>query len=73
MPHCTATFKRLVMRIADDLAGGADRSSPVAARSNSPRVEPVPWPMTGASAKNRSDFCQNSSRSPIDVGTFSVL
>jgi hypothetical protein len=41
---------------------------PVAACSKSPRVEPVPCPISGASAKNRSDFCQNSSRSPIDVG-----
>ena len=29
--------------------------------------------MTGASAKKRSDFRQNSSRSPIDVGMFSFL
>ena len=29
--------------------------------------------MIGASAKNRSDFCQNSSRKPIDVGMFLLL
>ena len=46
---------------------------PVAARSNKPRVEPVPCPMTGASAKNRSDFFQNSSLSPIDVDDFASL
>jgi hypothetical protein len=41
----------------------------VVTSSNSPRVEPVPCPMTGASTKNRSDFFQYSSRIPIDVGS----
>ena len=41
MPHCTATFKGLVVRIADDLSRGVLSRPSVAARSNSPRVEPV--------------------------------
>ena len=56
----------LVVRIADDLgrrAGLADRGL----LEQSP-VDPVPCPTTGASAKNRSDFRQNSSRMPIEVG-----
>ena len=36
-------------------------AAPVAAFSNNPRVEPVPCPISGASAKKRSDFFQNSS------------
>ena len=39
------------------------------AAANSPRVEPVPCPAIGASAKKPSDFRQNSSRSPAEVGT----
>ena len=46
----------LIVRIADHLTGGehhSDRSPPA---RTSPRVDPVPWPTIGASAKNRSDF-----------------
>ena len=72
MPHCTATFSVWLCGLPITWPV-AKLLSPVAACSNNPRVEPVPWPMTGASAKNRRDFRQNSSRNPIDVAAFSVL
>ena len=53
----------LVMRI-----GGRRRwlrrYLPTAARSNSPWIEPVPWPMMARRAMNCSDFLANSMRSP---------
>ena len=46
--------------------------SAVASRRNSCGIVPVPWPMTGASAMNASDFFQYSSRKPTDVLTSAV-
>jgi hypothetical protein len=46
----------------------ASTAGPVAAASNSPRVEPAPCPISGASEKKRNNFFQNSSRSPSAEG-----
>jgi hypothetical protein len=44
--------------------------SAVASRRNSVGIVPVPWPMTGASAMNATDFFQYSSLKPTEVLTF---
>ena len=41
-------------------------------RLNCSLIEPVPWPTTGAAATKRSDFFQNSRRSPADVSALWV-
>jgi hypothetical protein len=58
--------------IADDLAGGAVGITGGGLLEQS-AGRAVLCPISGASAKNPSDFFQNSSLIPIEVGTFSVL
>ena len=59
-------------RRRSDCADSADAMaampvSPATERRNWSRIEPVPWPISGASAINPIDFLQNSSRSPARV------
>src|SRR3954453_8345186 len=70
-PHWTATPSVWLWGFA--ITSAAAPAWPTAALSNNPRIEPVPWPKIGAWEKNLSDFCQNTSRKPVEVGMFCSL